>query len=107
MKKRKYFLGPACWPQWLLRWLPFAIKFNKAAKRHDDGYGKGGDKHNKQNVDYKFFKDMLKVCKYNPFAYLFAIIYFLCVDIFGFIFFNYTDKFIPKDEKTYKKNRKY
>ena len=105
------YLGPASWSQRLLRLLPFSKLFNEPAKGHDTGYFKGGDKEDKSLTDSQFLIGMFKKCRFNPFAYICACIYFLLVAFLGFIFFNYKEtvslKFIPKSQKCGNYNSKH
>jgi len=86
------YLGPSNWSQKVLRLLPFSKLFNEAAKKHDIGYGIGGNKSNKNYIDSTFIWDMITVCNWNPFSWLFACFYYLAVRLFGFMFFNYKKK---------------
>ena len=88
-KKDWRYLGPSSFPQKLLRLLPFSIRFNRAAKVHDELYAKGGSLKDKKYADCLFAKLMLEDCKTNPFAYILAFVYFVSVRIFGVLFFNW------------------
>ncbi len=83
------YLGPASWPQWLLRLAPFSRRFNAAAKGHDMGYGIGGCLDRKAHVDEQFMIGMLSVCGWNLAAYLAALIYYMLVFTVGIFFFNW------------------
>jgi len=89
--EKKYWLGPSSWPQSLLAWLPFADRFKLPAKRHDIGYGLGGDRVAKNSTDSMFLKDMKYMCNWNPFTWLFAYFYFLSVHFLGGYYFNWSE----------------
>lgn len=90
--KNRYWLGPSSWSQKILKYLPFSKRFNKVAYVHDDDYGFGGGWKEKNHSDRKFLKGTIKQAGWNPFAFLFALIYFLFVHFFGFLFFNWRDE---------------
>lgn len=92
IKEKKYWLGPSSWPQWLLAWIFFAILFNKAAKKHDIGYAKGGNKKDKELVDTTFGNDMANVCNWNIFAWILASFYYSLVENLGHRYFNWSNK---------------
>lgn len=83
------YLGPTSWNQKILRLAPFSLRFNQAAKVHDINYGIGGSFEYKRYSDERFAFDMAKVCRWNPFAWFFAFIYYLLVATAGVFFFNF------------------
>ena len=88
MKQHRY-LGPSRFPQWLLRLLPFSLRFDYAAYIHDTNYALGGKELDRNKADNKLGLMMFKVSKRNIFSYVFALIYFLLVSTLGFFFFKY------------------
>ena len=90
------YLGPSNFPQWSLRLLPFSKRFDKAAKKHDEGYWLGGTNVEKKYTDDMFAKDMITVCNWNPFSWFFAFVYYLAVKTLGFMFFNWKTTEVKK-----------
>ena len=73
----------------VIKLLPFWKRFNKAAKKHDLGYGIGGNLKDKTREDTEFFKTNFTSSKYNPLAHLFNLLYTLAVFLLGTFFFNW------------------
>lgn len=89
MEEKIYWLGPSSWDQRILSLAPYAEKFKDPAREHDIGYSFGGGIVNKVYIDVYFLKSMIKESGVNPFDYVFALLYFLLVIIFGCFFFNW------------------
>lgn len=79
-------------PKWLKSFLPYRILFHIPAIIHDDNYDvKGGTWVTRAHADTIFLHDMLEVST-NIEERLIAIIYYILVRIFGWMFYRYNRK---------------
>ena len=100
----RYYLGPASWPQWLLKLIPFGSYFKKAAFFHDRGYAIPCSLPVKRHIDTAFLSDMLDIInqgkswRMGGLKRLFAYLYFWLVLIFGCYFYRakYQEKQLVK-----------
>ena len=87
-----------CGPSWMPRkiaWLFFGWWYEASCDKHDVGYNKGGDEVRRFECDWKLLLAMLSDATRLKWyarllAYPVAILFFVLVRLFGWIYFNYT-----------------
>lgn len=73
--------------------VPYHSTFREACELHDLCYDLGGIEKDRKRVDDKFFNNMMnKSPWYRPDRMVFAILYYINVRLFGWLFFKYNDK---------------
>lgn len=68
--------------------LPYRKRFDVPARRHDAMYDKGGDGWNRAYYDQMFGQWCWRYA-HSRTARVFAVIYYIVVRLFGWLFFNY------------------
>ena len=75
-------------PMWLRRWLPYRERFDTAARIHDDEYDQKGGGHMRFLFDKYLLENMLRRSG-NDVQAVFSVVYFVCVRVFGWLFYRY------------------
>lgn len=75
-------------PQWLRVLLPYRKQFDTAARIHDDNYDHRGDSHDRFLFD-KYLLDNMLMQSSSDLQVLFAILYYILVRLFGWMFYRY------------------
>ena len=75
-------------PAWMRRILPYRDRFDTAARIHDDEYDQKGDGHMRFLFDKYLLENMLRRSG-NDVQAMFSVVYFVCVRMFGWLFYRY------------------
>ena len=75
-------------PMWLRRWLPYRELFDTAARIHDDEYDQKGGGNMRFLFDKFLLENMLRRSE-NDVQAVFSVAYFVCVRMFGWLFYRY------------------
>ncbi len=85
-----------CGPSWIPCWLTnllFGWFFKASCNKHDEGYIQGGDEIRRFECDWKFLKamrnDINRLKWYGQPLLLVALVYYVLVRMFGWLYFNY------------------
>ena len=100
------WLAPNNWNNNVKKLIPFSKRFNFASYIHDNCYYIPSTKEQRKIYDELFFILCVKNSGNNLFAYIFALIYFLLVRMFGFLFYTkLKDKNKNKEKEKEKENK--
>ena len=85
-------------PAWLRRLVPYRELFDTAARIHDGEYDQKGDGHMRFLFDKYLLKNMLRRSG-NDVQAVFSVVYFVCVRMFGWLFYRYDREISLRTER--------